>query len=103
MKVFISQPMKGKTNEQIKQERNALVEAIEKKGDIVIDSILSEPPSELKTEALWYLGESIKLLATVDAIVLMKDWTLAKGCLIERHCADQYGVKILNENYYLNS
>lgn len=31
MKIMISQPMKGKTNEQIRQERAELVKELEKK------------------------------------------------------------------------
>ena len=40
MKVFISQPMKGKTKEKIKEERKQVVQALEKQGYEVIDSIL---------------------------------------------------------------
>jgi hypothetical protein len=41
-KVFISQPMKGKTEEQIRKEREELVKQIEKNGGEVIDSIIPD-------------------------------------------------------------
>ncbi len=40
MKVMISQPMRGKTNEQIKEERTKLVKELEEKGLEVIDTII---------------------------------------------------------------
>lgn len=38
-KIMISQPMKGKTNEEIRKEREHLVKVFESNGDIVLDTI----------------------------------------------------------------
>lgn len=42
LKVMISQPMRGKTNEQIRQERAELVKKLEKDNFEVVDTIISE-------------------------------------------------------------
>ena len=65
-KVFISQPMNGKTNEEIILERNLLIEkAKERYGDIeIIDSFFKDAPHNAKP--LWFLGKSIELLADAD-------------------------------------
>ena len=66
-KLFISQPMRDKTNEQIKQEREKAVKiAQELVGEEieVIDSFFENAPHDAKP--LWFLGKSLELLSTAD-------------------------------------
>ena len=93
-KIFISQPMKDKTNQEIEQERKEIIEKAEKYfGEIeVIDSFFKDAPHDAKP--LWFLGKSLELLSNADVIVLGKDWENARGCRIEHECAIQYGIKI---------
>ena len=88
MKIMISQPMRGKTEEQISSEREELVRQLEKQGHEVIDTVLDL--SEGKTP-VHYLAKSIELLAEVDAVVFMKGWENARGCRIEYSVASEYG------------
>lgn len=88
MKIMISQPMRGKTEEQIRSEREELVRQLEKQGHEVIDTVLDL--SEGKTP-VHYLAKSIELLAEVDAVVFMKGWENARGCRIEYSVASEYG------------
>ena len=92
-KIFISQPMKDKTNQEIEQERKEIIEKAEKYfGEIeVIDSFLKDAPHDAKP--LWFLGKSLELLSNADVIVLGKGWEHARGCKIEHECAVQYGIK----------
>ena len=91
-KLFISQPMRGKTDEEILAERadavqaarDALGEEVE-----VIDSFFGT--SDL-SHALEYLGESLKLLAKADIAYFAPGWRDARGCKIEHACADAYGI-----------
>ena len=94
-KIFISQPMKDKTNQEIEQERKKIIEKVEKYfGKVeVIDSFFKDAPHDAKP--LWFLGKSLELLSNADVIVLGKDWENAKGCRIEHECAIQYGIKIV--------
>lgn len=94
MKVMISQPMRGKTNEQIREERAELVKRIEEEGDIVLDTVFDEAPKNVD-EAVWFLAESIKFLASADKIVFMKGWEKARGCKIEHEVAVQYDKEII--------
>lgn len=93
-KIFISQPMKDRTNQEIEQERKEIIEKAEKYfGEIeVIDSFFKDAPHDAKP--LWFLGKSLELLSNADVIVLGKDWENARGCRIEHECAIQYGIKI---------
>lgn len=94
MKVMISQPMKGKTNEQIKSEREQLVKEIENNGDIVLDTVFDESPKDVD-EAIWCLSKSIEYLAKADKIIFMNGWEKARGCKIEFEIAKEYGKTIV--------
>ena len=95
IKVFISQPMKDKTVQEIEQERKKIIEKVERYfGEIeVIDSFFKDAPHDAKP--LWFLGKSLELLSNADAIVLGKGWKNYRGCRIEHECAIQYGIKIV--------
>ena len=61
MKLFISQPMKDKTNEEIEAERERAILKVKKRfpdEEIeVIDSFFKDAPHEAKP--LWFLGKSL--------------------------------------------
>ena len=96
-KIMISQPMKGKTNEEIRKEREHLVTNIESNGDIVLDTIFDEAPKNVD-EAIWFLSKSIEYLAQADIIFFMKGWEKARGCKIEHQVAVEYDKEIIYEN-----
>ena len=96
-KIMISQPMKGKTNEEIRKEREHLVTNIESNGDIVLDTIFDEAPKNVD-EAIWLLSKSIEYLAQADVIFFMKGWEKARGCKIEHQVAVEYGKEVIYEN-----
>lgn len=96
MKIFISQPMKGKSNEEIKKQRELLIaKAKEQFGEDaeIIDSFFEDAPVEARP--LWYLGKSLELLSTADVAVFAPDWEQARGCRIENTCAIEYGITVM--------
>lgn len=94
MKLFISQPMKGKTDEEILAVRNSMIAKVkEVHGDIeVIDSFFQGEP--VVDKPLWYLGKSLELLATADIAIFAPRWDSARGCRIEHQCCLDYGIEI---------
>lgn len=96
-KVMISQPMRGKTNEQIREERKKLVKLIEEEGYVVLDTVFDEAPKDID-EAIWYLSKSIEYLAQANMVFFMKGWEKARGCKIEHQIAVEYGKEIMYEN-----
>ena len=97
MKVFISQPMRGKTDEQIKKERDEVILKLNRRynGDIeILDTIFD---LEEGTSPLVYLGKSIEVLAQADLAYFMKGWDEARGCVVEHLCAAKYGIEIEQE------
>lgn len=92
-KLFISQPMNGKTDGEILAERsNAIQAAQDSLGEPVevIDSFFQGAPADAKS--LWYLGESLKLLSKADIAYFAPGWSCARGCKIEHTCALEYGI-----------
>ena len=97
-KLFISQPMRGKSDEEILKEREKAIKSAEKQMDEpveVIDSFLQSAPADARP--LWYLGESLKLLATADVAYFAKGWEKARGCKIEHTCAVEYGIPTIED------
>lgn len=95
-KLFISQPMRGKTDGEIREDRdNAIQRARELMGEEVevIDSFIQGAPASVKP--LWYLGESIKLLSCADVAYFATGWEKARGCKIEHDCAVAYGIRTI--------
>lgn len=92
-KLFISQPMGGKTDEEILEERERAIEAAkELLGEPVevIDSFFQSAPVGAKP--LWFLGKSLELLSGADIAYFAKDWQKVRGCKIEHECAVEYGI-----------
>lgn len=91
-KLYISQPMRCKTDEEIKSERIRIcrkVQSILKDYDIeIVDSFIENVPKDAKP--LWYLGESIKSMANADIVYFAKDWKYYRECKVEHDCAVEY-------------
>lgn len=96
MKIFISQPMKGRDTEEIQKEREEAILALkEKYGEEVeiIDSFVKDFPKD--ANAAWFLGRSIELLSSADGALFLGDWYEARGCRIERNVCHEYGIDIV--------
>ena len=97
-KLFISQPMKEKTDEEILEERQKAIKSAEKMvGEPVevIDSFFQNAPADAKP--LWFLGKSLELLAGADIAYFAKGWQDARGCKIENTCAIEYGIPVIED------
>lgn len=95
-KLFISQPMRGKSDEEILKEReHAIQKAKELIGEEVevLDTFFDDFDSNAKP--LEYLARSIEYLSKADVAYFVPGWQEARGCRIERACAEEYGIKII--------
>lgn len=97
-KLFISQPMKDKTDAEIlavreqaiQSAKNLLGEDVE-----VIDSFFQDAPHDAKP--LLFLAKFLELLATADVVYFAKDWEKYRGCRIENTCAVEYGITVIED------
>lgn len=94
MKIFISTPMNGLTDDQIKATFKRVREEVSEQ--LSCDTTATQTVSnaifgKIGRSRLQMLGHSISLLDTVDAIVFTTGFTKASGCLIEYHVVNEYG------------
>lgn len=101
IKLFISQPMRGKTDEEILAEREKAIASVKEKcrGEEiqVLDSFFQGAPADAKP--LWYLGESLKVLAEADVAYFAKGFHKARGCRIENEAATAYDIPLVIEDW----
>lgn len=93
-KLFISQPMKDRSKQDIIEERKFLIrKANEMFGDDV--EILDSYFPDYDGNALGFLSKSIEVLSKADVALFGKGWENARGCKIEHTCAVEYGIKVI--------
>lgn len=106
-KLFVSAPMKGRTEEEIKtsiQKMKKIAEIYEGEELELIDSYIEDNPPKDSKEAVWYLGESLKKLAQADVFIGIDEAYGWNDCCIERDTAQRYGIKtyIVSANYVID-
>ena len=97
MKLFISQPMRGKSEEEILRVRQTAIESAERAFGGKVEVIDSYFKDHEEHTPLWYLGESLKLLAEADVAYFAKGWEEFRGCRIENECAIEYGINVIED------
>lgn len=95
-KLFVSVPMKCRTEEEIKasiQKMKKIAEIYEGEELELIDSYIEDNPPENNNQAIWFLGKSLEKLATADVFIVIEDTWNWNGCSIEDETARIYGIK----------
>lgn len=94
IRLFISQPMRDKTDEEIKAEREQAVRVVKDyipDTEIeVIDSFFESAPHD--AAPAWFLGKSIELLSGANAAYFCNGWDQYRGCKIEHTVCREYGI-----------
>ena len=108
--IFISQPMTGKSEEEILATRQEAIDKIHQlfdaDGDVqvnIIDSYIDdatrkhfeEHVSDAINWDIYWLSQSLQKLALANTIWLCDGWEYSKGCNVELECAIQYGLDIV--------
>lgn len=95
-KLFISCPMRGRTEEAIKatmERMHKIAEAIFGEELEVLPTYFEDDPPGDVNERTWYLGESIKKMSEADYYIGIYDSEKEyDGCVIENHVAKRYGI-----------
>lgn len=93
MKIFISQPMNGKTDEEILKVRKDIIKKLNINEKDVIDSWVADGKIG---DPIQLLGMSIEKMAEADIVVFAEEWFKARGCKIEYQTAIEYKKPIIN-------
>lgn len=105
MKAMLSQPMNGKTEQEIVETRNKAIKALEAAGYEIVNTLFTDEwYSKEKMEErgvvqipLCFLAKSLENMSLCHAAYFCKGWEKARGCKIEHDAAVAYGLKILYE------
>ena len=107
--VFISQPMTGKSEEEILATRQKEIDKIHQLFDAdgveinIIASYIDDATrkhfkkyvsDDINWDIFW-LSQSLERLAMADMIWLCDGWEYSNGCNIELECATRYGISIM--------
>lgn len=107
--IFISQPMTGKSEEEILATRQKEIDKIHQLFDAdgaeinIMDTYFDDATRKHFEENvsdninwdIYWLSQSLERLAKADMIWLCDGWEYSRGCNIEFECAVRYGVDII--------
>lgn len=100
-KLFVSCPMKGRSEEVVYREFDRLCRVAEAYFDETFDIIESffeeEPPEGITGDkaAVWYLGKSISKISEADVAIFAEGWYDARGCRVEHDVCRSYGIPVI--------
>lgn len=97
MKIFISQPMKGKNETEIETIRYNAKAFLEEyfKQDIDLGGLLVSQAQKASNKSVDILGQAVSLLADCQIAVFVDGWQKARGCLVEHQVCEYYGIPAL--------
>ena len=106
MKAMLSQPMAGKTNEEIIATRERAIAVLKERGYEIINTLFtdewysSEAMKERGVENIpvRFLAKSFENMSLCHAVYFCKGWENARGCRIEHEVAKAYGMTIIYED-----
>ena len=105
MKAMLSQPMAGKTKEEIIATRGRAIAALKKRGYEIINTLFTDEwysQESMKERGvvqipLCFLAKSLENMSLCHAAYFCKGWENARGCKIEHEAAKAYGLTIIYE------
>ena len=104
-KAMLSQPMAGKTNEEIAATRDRAIAKLKGMGYEVVNTLFTDEwYSKEAMESrgvvqipLCFLAKSLENMSLCHAAFFCKGWEKARGCKIEHDAAVAYGLTIIYE------
>lgn len=93
-KIFISQPMNGKTEEEILLNRKAAMNGIYNYYETPVYFLDSFITGAKDVNPLFCLGHALQTLSKADEAWFVKGWHESRGCRIEHDCCLEYGIAI---------
>lgn len=105
MKAMLSQPMAGKTDEEIIATREKAIKVLESKGYELVNTLFTDEWYNKESMEkrgvvqipLCFLAKSLDHMSLCHAVYFCKGWENARGCRIEHEAAKAYGIEIIYE------
>lgn len=105
MKAMLSQPMAGKTEQEIIETRERAIAALKAQGFEIVNTLFTDDwysDTAMQERGvvqipLCFLAKSLENMSLCHAVYFCKDWEQARGCRIEHDAAKAYGLTIFYE------
>lgn len=105
MKAMLSQPMAGKTDEEIIATREKAIKALEARGYEIVNTLFTDEWYNRKNMEkrgvvqipLCFLAKSLENMSLCHAAYFCKGWEQARGCRLEHEAAVAYGLTVIYE------
>ena len=105
MKAMLSQPMAGKSDDEIIATREKAIKVLEAKGYAVVNTLFTDEWYSNKNMkergvvqiSLCFLAKSLENMSLCHAAYFCKGWEQARGCRLEHEAAVAYGLTVIYE------
>ena len=105
MKAMLSQPMAGKTEEEIKETRERAIQVLREKGYEIVNTLFTDEwysKDSMEERGgvqipLCFLAKSLESMSLCHAVYFCKGWENTRGCRIEHDAAVAYGLDVIYE------
>ena len=105
MKAMLSQPMAGKTDEEIIKIREKAIKSLQEKGYEIVNTLFTDEWYSKKSMEdrgvvqipLCFLAKSLENMSLCHTAYFCKGWQNARGCRIEHDAAVAYGLEVIYE------
>ncbi|MDR2044908.1 MAG: DUF4406 domain-containing protein [Clostridium sp.] len=105
MKAMLSQPMRGKTHDEIITTRDKAIRVLTEKGYEAINTLFADEwyndeqmnKRGVVQKPLCFLAKSLENMSLCHAAYFAKGWQDARGCRIEHEAAVAYGLEVIYE------
>lgn len=104
-KAMLSQPMGGKTAEEIVSVREHAINVLESRGYEIVNTLFTDEwyskdameKRGIVQIPLCFLAKSLDNMSLCHTAYFCKGWENTRGCLIEHEAAKAYGLEIIYE------
>lgn len=104
-KAMLSQPMGGKTEEEIVATREKAIQVLEERGYEIVNTLFTDEWYSRESMEqrgvvqipLCFLAKSLENMSLCHIVYFCKGWENARGCQIEHEAAKAYGLEVMYE------
>lgn len=104
-KAMLSQPMAGKTEQEIIETRERAIAALKAQGYEIVNTLFTDDwysDTAMQERGvvqipLCFLAKSLENMSLCHAAYFCKGWEDARGCRIEHEAAKAYGLTVIYE------
>lgn len=104
-KAMLSQPMAGKSDQEIVATRDRAINALKERGYEIINTLFTDEwynADQMKARGvvqipLCFLAKSLENMSLCHAAYFCKGWEKTRGCKIEHDAAVAYGLEVIYE------